>query len=483
MKVLLLSLIFTPLVIAGLLWLIKRSKPLLLDGIAILTAVFLTGALLLLRPTQNVLVIRNYFPLVLDGLSFLLLLAANSVALFILIYSIQYFKDADVRHKFYSWFFLMLAGVNGVVLAGDLVFLFLFLELAALSAYFLVAFNGGAKELEAALKYFVLGEIASLFILIGLGLIFHLTGTLNLANIAKIFPQNAYLAKSVITVLFLAGFGMKAALVPFHFWLPDAHTSAPSPVSAILSGVIIKALGVYALLRIIYNILGINPQLVSILTALGAIALLVGGLLSLTQWDIKRLMAYSSISQIGYIVLGIGLATPLGVMGGLFHLFNHAFMKALLFLNAGAIEKATGTRDLRKLGGLAKTLPVVYSTTLVGTLAISGIPPFNGFWSKFYIILGCLQAGQIWLALIAVVGSILTLAAYLKIQKYAFWGPDPGITVKPVPLSMDFSLIALSFLCLLIGLGSALVIGWFINPALMTLAQGTNYGQIVFGGK
>jgi len=465
------------------LWAVRKLHPIVLDSLAVLTAVFLAGATIYLRPAQNALVIRNYLPLVLDGLSFLLLAVANLVALFILVYSIQYFKEAGSRQKFYSWFFLMLAGVNGVVLAGDLIHLFLFLELAALSAYFLVAFNGGAKELEASLKYFILGEIASLFILIGLGLIYHLTGTLSLAHIAKIFPQNAYLAKSVITVLFLAGFGMKAALVPFHFWLPDAHTSAPSPVSAMLSGVIIKALGVYALLRIIYNVLGISPQLISILTTLGAVSLLVGGLLSLVQWDLKRLMAYSSISQIGYIILGIGLATPLGVMGGLFHLLNHAFMKALLFLNAGAIEKATGTRDLKKLGGLAKTLPVVYSTTLIGTLAISGIPPFNGFWSKFYIILGCLQAGQVWLALIAVLGSILTLAAYLKVQKYAFWGPDQGLAVKPVPLSMDVSLIALSFLCLLIGLASALVIGWFINPALLTLAQGTNYGQLVMGGK
>lgn len=483
MKVLLLSLIFAPLATAGMLWLLKKTKPIIMDSFAVLTAAFLTGALVFLRPAPNVLVIRNYLPLVLDGLSFLLLLIANAVALFILIYSLQYFKEADTRQRFYRWFFLMLCGINGVVLAGDLIFLFLFLELAALSAYFLVAFNGGSKELEAALKYFILGEIASLFILIGLGLIFHLTGTLNLSRLAQIFPQNAYLAKSVITVLFLAGFGMKAALVPFHFWLPDAHTSAPSPVSAMLSGVIIKALGVYALLRIIYNVLGISPQLISILTTLGAVSLLIGGLLSLVQWDIKRLMAYSSISQIGYIVLGIGLATPLGVMGGLFHLLNHAFMKALLFLNAGAIEKAAGTRDLRKLGGLARTLPLVYATTLIGTLAISGIPPFNGFWSKFYIILGCLQAGQVWLALIAVLGSILTLAAYLKVQKHAFWGPEQGTAVKPVPLSMDLSLIALSFLCLAIGLASALVIGWFINPALMVLAQGTNYGRIVLGGK
>ena len=155
----------------------------------------------------------------------------------------------------------------------------------------------------------------------------------------------------LVSVLFIMGFGLKAALVPFHAWLPDAHPSAPAPISATLSGVLIKALGVYTLCRIFFNVLGIDPNLSSMLMLLGALSMVIGVFLAIGQWDFKRLLAYHSISQIGYVILGIGLGTPLGILGGLFHLFNHSVFKSLLFLNSGAVEHSTGTRQLQEMGG------------------------------------------------------------------------------------------------------------------------------------
>jgi multicomponent Na+:H+ antiporter subunit D len=197
----------------------------------------------------------------------------------------------------------------------------------------------------------------------------------------------------------------------------------------------------------------------------------------------KRLMAYSSISQVGYIILGLSLGTPLGILGGLFHLFNHAFMKGLLFLNAGAVEKQTGSRDLRELGGLKEKMPFTAFTSLVGSLAISGVPPFNGFWSKLFIIVACVQTGNLWLAAAAVFGSILTMAAFLKIQKYAFFGQlkDKYKDLKEAPLAMNLSLGVLALACLVMGLAFTLVIGFLINPAVVAVANGVGYSRMVLG--
>jgi len=238
------------------------------------------------------------------------------------------------------------------------------------------------------------------------------------------------------------GFGLKAALVPFHAWLPDAHPSAPAPISAMLSGVLIKSLGVYTLCRVFYNIIGINSSLSLILMVLGTLSMVLGVFLAIGQWDFKRLLAYHSISQIGYVILGIGLGTPLGMIGGLFHLFNHSVFKSLLFLNSGAVEYATGTRDLQKMGGLMTKMPITGTTSLVASMSIAGIPPFNGFWSKLIIIIACVQANRLGYAFWAVLASILTLASFMKVMKYAFFGKlrEKWNKVEEVPVFMKLAM-------------------------------------------
>jgi multicomponent Na+:H+ antiporter subunit D len=251
-----------------------------------------------------------------------------------------------------------------------------------------------------------------------------------------------------------------------------------------LSGVLIKALGVYAIIRVFYNVIGITPQLSFILMVLGAASVIIGVLLAIGQWDFKRLLAYHSISQIGYVVLGIGLGTPLGILGGLFHLFNHALFKSLLFLNAGAVEYKIGTRDLKEMGGLSKKMPVTATTSLFASMSIAGIPPFNGFWSKLFIIVACVQAGRLWFALAAVIGSLLTLASFLKVQKYAFFEKIKAKfeDVKEAPFAMGASMVVLALLCLGVGLAFPYVIKFIINPAVVAVANGLGYSKMVLGG-
>jgi len=420
--------------------------------------------------------------MVLDALSTFMLVTVNLVSFLVTVYCINYMEKYSDKYKFYTLFMLMLAGMNGIIITGDLFNLFVFLEIASISSYALVAFGTEAEELEASFKYAVMGSVASSFILLGIALLYSYTSTLNMADISGVLAekQPATLV-NFIAVLFLAGFGLKAALVPFHAWLPDAHPSAPAPISAMLSGVLIKVLGVYALMRIFFNLLGVNNTILSLFLFLGAISMLVGVFLAIGQWDFKRLLAYHSVSQIGYVILGIGLGTPLGVLGGLFHLFNHSLFKSLLFLNSGAVDYSLGTRDLQKMGGLREKMPVTAATNLIASMSIAGVPPFNGFWSKLIIILACLQVNRFGYAICAVLASILTLASFMKVQKYAFLGKfsEKLKTIKEVPLAMKLSMVILAIICIFAGALLLPLFKGFLDSAVNVLLL-NNYKEAVF---
>jgi multicomponent Na+:H+ antiporter subunit D len=317
-----------------------------------------------------------------DAFSLFMLAAISLVCLCISLFSIDYTKHYDSKANFYALFLIMVAGMNGLVLVSDLFQVYLFLEVAAIASYALVAYGQGQEELEASFKYLMLSVIASAGILISITILFGLTGGLSFTAVAEgLKTLDARAAVGLCTALFLMGFGLKAALVPFHAWLPDAHPSAPAPISAVLSGLLIKVSGVYALARIIFNVFGLTPALSQVLMWLGIISAVVAALLALGQKDLKRMLAYSSISQVGYVVLGLGLGTPLGIAGGLFHLLNHALAKGLLFLNSGSVQMSTGTRNLDEMGGLARRMPFTAATSLAGSMSIAGVPPLGGFWS------------------------------------------------------------------------------------------------------
>ena len=422
--------------------------------------------------------------MVLDGLSSFMLVTVNLTAFLITIFSISYMEKYTAKWKFYTLFMLMLAGMNGVIITGDMFNLFVFLEIAAIASYALVAFGIEKEELEASFKYMVVGELASLFILLGIGLLYSFTSTLNMADMGRVLVADGP-GKLVpfVSVLFLVGFGIKAAIMPFHAWLADAHPSAPAPISAMLSGLLIKVLGIYALMRIFFNVLGVGPSILNILLTLGTISMVAGGLLAIGQSDIKRMLAYSSISQIGYIVLALGIATPLALLGAIFHLFNHAIFKSLLFLNSGAIEYSTGTRDLNEMGGLNARMPLTGTTSLIGSMSISGIPPLGGFWSKLIIVFAAIKSGHTVLGLIAILVSIITLGYYLKLQRYAFLGSlkDKWKSVREVPFTMKLSMVMLALIC--IATGVLLLPGIreaFLGMAQDALSIGKDYAAVTF---
>jgi len=486
-----------PLLAAFLLSLIgKFIKKIFVGAISVISSVLLVGlsfcALSLLQGSSGTALVYKlggWMPpfgicMVLDGLSNFMLLTVNLVTLLVVIYSLSYMEKYTDKPKFYTLFFLMLAGMNGVIVTGDIFNLFVFLEIASIASYALVAFGTEAEELEASFKYAIMGSVASSFIFIGIAFLYGFTSTLNMADIARVLSLKPSVGlTSFVAVLFLMGFGLKAALVPFHAWLPDAHPSAPAPISAMLSGVFIKALGVYALSRIFFNILGIaNNKILVILVALGVISMVVGAILAIVQHDIKRMFAYSSISQIGYIIFALGIGTPLALLGGLFHLFNHAIFKSLLFLNSGAIEYSTGTRDLNKLGGLNKRMPVTGWSSLLGSMSISGIPPLAGFWSKLIIIIAAIQANYIGSAIVAILISVVTLAYYLKFQSYAFFGKldEAWFKIKEVPATMKLSMIILAVICVVAGVMVIPAFRPILKSAVDVLLLGDGYKDAVF---
>ncbi|MFW6138875.1 MAG: complex I subunit 5 family protein, partial [Spirochaetota bacterium] len=387
-----------------------------------------------------------------------------------------------------------------VVLSGDLFNLYVFLEIAAIASYALVAFGIEKEELEAAFKYQVLGCVSSMFILLSVGIIYWNTSTLNIADVSRLVAAGE--GGKLVTfaqVIFLTGFGLKAAMIPFHAWLPDAHSSAPSPISSMLSGVLIKAIGAYVILRLFFNMFALSYEISMVITIVGVLSMVIGVLLAIGQWDIKRLLAYHSISQMGYVVLGVGIGmlvlarngdrsvAVLSIAGGLFHLFNHAVFKGLLFLNAGAVEYRTGIRDMKKLGGLSEKMPVTTSTTLGASMSISGIPPFNGFFSKLIIIIAAIQAQYYVLSILAVFVSIITLASFLKVQRFTFFNKTLGAEdrhrdVKEVPFPMCFSMIFMAVLCIALSL---LVVpsvrDAVLTPAVNVLVETAKYSNTVLG--
>jgi multicomponent Na+:H+ antiporter subunit D len=405
--------------------------------------------------------------LVVDGLAASMLIIINLIGFLAGIYAIPYMKKFTGENYFFVLFSLMVAGMNGVVITGDLFNMFVFLEISVISSYALVAFGSSKDELEASFKYQVLGGIASLLILFALAITYWYTSTLNMSDISHLLKQAPVNKVTIFIQLFLiAGFGLKAALIPFHAWLPDAHSSAPSPISAMLSGVLIKAIGIYALLRLFFNMFRVTYEISLIITLIGVLSMVIGVILAIGQWDMKRLFAYHSISQMGYVIMAAGIAmiilakggnrniAILSLTGGLFHMFNHSVFKGLLFLNAGSVEYATGTRNLKELGGLSEVLPVTSATSLGASLSISGIPPFNGFFSKLIIIIAAIEGRFYFLALLAVIVSIITLASFMKVQRYAFLDKlkKGGSNIKEVPFLMCLSMIILVILCLVMSL-------------------------------
>ena len=411
--------------------------------------------------------------LTVDALSVLMLLVISVDSVAASVYSIAYMDKYTSKAKYYVLFLLMVAGMNMVVLGADLVNMYVGIEVAALSCYALVAYGLGKEYLEASFRYQVLGTVGTLCLVAGIGLLYGRVGTVSFAKLAA-SGVSTVAGIGVPAILILSGLALKAAFMPYHAWLPDAHSTAPSPVSAMLSGVFVKVVGVYGLFRLLFVVFVPGGVLATALLVIAALSILAGAFLALAQMDMKRLLAYHTISQMGYVLLGLAIGTPLALVGALFHLVNHALFKELFFLGAGSVERQTGTRDIGKLGGLNSRMPVTGVTSAIGFFSISGCPPFNGFWSKLIIIVAAVQAGYVGLGVVGAVGAILTVASFLKYEKGVFFGalPEALQKVKESPASMWVPMVVLAVACLALGLAFPWVIEYLLEPAVSAIMIG-----------
>ena len=410
-----------------------------------------------------------------------------SVAVFVSgVYSIQYMRHDDNEREYYTLFLMLGGGVMGLVLSGDLFNMFIMVEILTFAAVALTAFRNTAKgALEAAFKYLVVGSIGSTCILVGTSMLYAQAHTLNLAQLAQVIPGNLNTATKVAFALLFVGFGTKAFIVPFHPLAADAHGAAPASISVMISGVLTKS-GIYGIIRLTYFLfqtmnLGTMQFL---LVFIGSLSMFICVTMALAQHDFKRLLAFHSISQIGYVLTAVGLCTALGVSAGLYHAMNHTLFKGLLFLAAGAVLHETGTTDLGKLGGLSKKMPYTTVLFLIGAFSISGIPPFNGFASKWMIYQATYQKavesgniGFLLVTIIALVTSVLTLASFVKVSQSVFFGqlPKELENVKEVPFGMRFAMAIFALLCVLTGLFPNLVTTYITEPAARAVFSVAEY--------
>jgi len=361
-----------------------------------------------------------------DSLSFIMLLCIAIVSMVSLSVSRYTIPDPRERFKFINLLMIAAIGMNGIVITKDLFSLYVFLEITALSSVVLIAFQKDMNALEGAFKYLILSSIATIMMLFSIALILLVSPGTSFAVIAAALKESPNSAVIIFAMgIFICGLFIKGGLVPFHGWLPDAYTAAPSAVSILLAGIVTKVCGIYTAIRVIAFVFGFNEVIKSLFMFIGLFSILIGALAALGQKDLKRLLAYSSISQVGYIILGFGTGTALGMAGAVFHIFNHAVFKSLLFVNAAAVEKRIGSSDLDRMGGLSYRMPITGSTSVIGVLSTCGIPPLAGFWSKLVIIIALWQSGHYMYGTIAVLASILTLAYLLLMQRKAFFGKLP----------------------------------------------------------
>ncbi|MHC1576861.1 MAG: NADH-quinone oxidoreductase subunit M [Methanosarcinaceae archaeon] len=373
--------------------------------------------------------------LVADLLGSSMVLLSSGISLMALIYSLDYIQEHSLSSTYHSLFNLLIAGLNGTFLTGDIFNMFVFFEILLLSSCALVVSQGKgghtktSDKMEATFKYLVLNMIGSIVMLIAVASLYATLGTLNMADIAvkiSALSQSGTLPWHLFMIapLFIIVFGNKAAIFPMHYWLPDVHPSAPSPISAMLSGVMIKV-GAYGVLRVCFLIFPdalflLKPMIIFLALA----TIIVGAISAIGQNDVKRLLAYSRISQSGYIFLGIGMGTALTITASLVYLVNHAIAKSMLFLTSGSIIHHAGTRDMTKMGGMIQSAPLMSSAFLIGAMSISGLPPMGGFIAKFMLFdAGILDQYYIPVA-IALLFAVLTLFYMFRAWLRMFWGKE-----------------------------------------------------------
>jgi multicomponent Na+:H+ antiporter subunit D len=445
-----------------------------------------------------------------DGLNAFMAIIATLFAIVGVIYSWSFMKEHTSLSKFYSLYLLMIAGIFGMVLTGDMFNFFVFLEITSIASCALIAFyTNKGKSVDAGFKYIVVSATGALFVLFAIAILYGQYNALNIAVLAsKIQLTQFTLLDKIAFVLLISGLAMKAGIVPMHMWLPDAYGRAPSSVTLML--IVATQASLYGALRMIFTLFGgqlsrslqevggitINMNLLigAILVGLAILTIFVGVLMALKESDFKRMIGFAAVAEIGYMILAIGAAltimfsvedietSMLALKGGVFHIFNDALDVGLLFLVAGAVYYATKETSLNRLGGLARNMKYTTVFFLIGLLAVAGMPPMNGFASKLIIYESIFLVNPI-LSIIAILCSILLLAVFVKVFYSAFLGPkqEKYDTVKEVPKSMLVAMGIIASIILFIGLFPDIFINNIVEPAANALVNSGEYIQYIMG--
>lgn len=393
-----------------------------------------------------------------------IVLAVAGFGLLVGLYSISFMRKKDLLNHYYAYFLISISFVNGAVLSDNLVLMLFFWEGLLLTLFGMIAI-GHKAAWNTAIKALLIAGTTDLCMMLGIGLTVYLSGTFTMSAIH--LPLNAI--GSVAFILMMIGAISKAGSMPFHSWIPDAAIDAPLPFMALIPAALEKLLGIYLLSRIALDMFDLTAAswVSTMLMIIGVTTILLAVMMALIQKDFKKLLSYHAISQVGYMILGIGTAVPVGIIGGIFHMINHAMYKSCLFLSGGSVEKQANTTDLNRLGGLGRKMPITFLCFTVAALSISGVPPFNGFFSKELVYDGALERGWIFYAL-ALLGSFFTAASFLKLGHAAFLGKEKSenANVKEAPISMLIPMIVIAGFCVLFGLWNSLPLKNLIEPIL-----------------
>lgn len=458
--------ILVPIAISLLCFIFKRGA----GGIALLTS---AGILALSVPiflggetTSLFLGLRAY------NLSSGIFLAASFFTFLIVLYSLKFMEGKERLGEYYGYILITLGATAGALFAGDFLVLLLFWGILGLTLYMLIGI-GGPEASSAAKKTFIIVGGADALMILGIGIIWMLTRSLQIGVVR--LPLNGTLPVLAFLCLAAAAFA-KAGAIPLHSWIPDSAESAPTPVMAYLPAALDKLLGIYLLTRISVDVFRVEPNsaMSIFLLTIGSVTIIAAVMGALVQHNLKKLLSFHAVSQVGYMVLGIGTGIPIGIAGGLFHMLNNAVYKSCLFLAGGAVEKKTGTTELNQLGGLAKSMPLTFAAALIAALSISGVPPFNGFVSKWMVYQGVIELGKtspywiIWL-IAAMFGSALTLASFMKLIHATFLGQRSNVRspMSEVSWTMWLPMVTLAAICVIFGIFAfAVPLKYFILPAV-----------------
>ena len=414
-----------------------RKSPAMQKGIAVVVSVLiLLAALCLMAHTIDgtiaVMNVGNWdapfgITLVVDMLSSVMLVLAGLLAVAISIYACFDLDEPRIQFGFFPLMLILLMGVNGAFVTGDLFNLYVWFEVLLTASFILLALGGERPQLEGSIKYVALNLLSSALFLAGIGILYGMAGTLNMAELAVVVQQGERGGLvTMVAVMFMMAFGIKAGMFPLYFWLPASYPTPPAAVTALFSGLLTKV-GVYSLIRVFTLIFCTDPEFLHSLILIGAgLTMLSGVLAAASHYEIRKILAVHIVSQIGYVVMGLGLFTHLALAGTIIYLAHIIIVKTNLFLVAGAVRRLKGTYELNQLGGLYKERPGLSILFLVSAMSLAGVPPLSGFFAKLTLIIAGLQKEAWLIVAVALAVSLLTLYSMTKIWAYAFWKPAPN---------------------------------------------------------